>query len=108
MYLALGVDENKRPTGLLKEIQFDPEKKIYIFLEQDPNTTFQVEKVFIELFYYDKSSESYKPSNLFTIRTKKDWGYCYQAIYFKQENKFKIRAFTELGELAVREVNVVK
>jgi hypothetical protein len=108
LILTPKLTEDKQPTERLTEITLNPEQQIYAYIYQDDNTTFNVEKVFIEIFRYDKYDQKYKSDNLLTVRTQKNWGYCYMGIYFKQENKYKIRVFTQNGELAVREIEVVK
>ena len=102
------LDEKKMPTDNLTEIPFDNSHEYLMFLYNDDNSAFGVEKVYLELSIYNDEASDYKYETLYTIDTKTDWGYCYKGIKFNVPMKIRVRAFTDNGELATKYISVVK
>ena len=62
----------------------------------------------INVKFYDDEAGRYKYSDMYTVDTHTDWGYCYKGIKLNMPMKLKIRVFTNDGELATKFIDVVK
>jgi hypothetical protein len=100
--------EDNMPVDKLQSIPFDKDRQFLMFVYKDDNTAFGVEKVYFEISIYDEESSKYKYSDMYTVDTHTDWGYCYKGILFNMPMKLKIRVFTADGELATKYIEVVK
>ena len=97
--------EKNAPVDNLTEISFDKGHEYLMYIVDD--AAFGAEKVFFEIKTYDEDMDKYVYAALYTVDSKTDWGYCYKGIIFNTTGKFRIHVFTDVGDLATKDVEVV-
>ncbi len=106
--ITTNLDKDKMPVDNLSEIPFLKDHEYILYLYNDDDKAFDVNKVYFEINVYNESQDKYLLETVYTTNTEKDWGFCYKGIYFNVPLKLKIRAYTDKEELETRYINVVQ
>lgn len=106
--ITTNLDKDKMPVDNLSEIPFLSDHEYIMYLYNDDDKAFDVNKVYFEINVYNESQDKYLLEAVYSADTEKDWGLCYKGIYFNVPLKLKIRAYTDKEELETRYINVVQ